>query len=488
MSIKKGIDEKLNVKPGYFHLIHNSAYEGPCRTGSGVQLTKEFDEKIGAEKFKNFKETLNKVCPANVKMLEPAYLTWTDEFILREEQIQKASKDVDNTDIFLFDGVFHQFPANEIAMRFRKPVGIIGCCASTDGVAPLLAKGLEAYGYIDPEHAASHLSLLRVKKAIQNTRVLVVLKKEIVSKGVLSTITDLEKLKRDLGINFYYINAEELNEAVRKTTKEQKKRAAVVTKELISSSEKNAMTEENIQKSAEFYIVIRDLLEHYECNAFTMPCFEVCATRVFNDEFKVTPCLTHSLLKEEGIPSACEADINVLLAINVLINLTGKAPHMGNTHPLASESKTDQSTPSGLEIVPEVEGQENIISTWHSVATRKMKGIDGELLPYNLQSFTQSGWGATIRYDYSRDKGETITLLRFHPTGKKMFAVKAKIVAGAGIDKVGCDNGLYYKVKDVKDFFKKQTQFGHHFAWVYGDYIEELIDLGDVLDVEVVTA
>ncbi|MFO7853489.1 MAG: hypothetical protein ACQERS_08135 [Bacteroidota bacterium] len=486
MSIKKGIDVKLNVKPGYFHLIHEEAYEGPCRSGSGEQLTKEFDEKIGRQKFEDFKTTLNTVFSDEVTILEPSYLKWTDEFILREKQIQKLMDDSERADLFLFDGVFHQFPANEVAIRFRKPVGVIGCCASTDGVAALRAKGLESYGYIDPYDAAKHLPFLRVKKAFQNTKILVVLKKEIISKGVLSSFTDLEKLKVDLGVNFTFINAEELFDHVRTITSEQRNRAGAVTDELINNAEKNTMAKENIQKSAEFYIVIRDLLEKYECNAFTMPCFEVCATRFFNDEFQVTPCLAHALLKEEGIPSACEADINVLMAINVLINLTRKAPHMGNTHPLAQEVKTDQSTPSGLEVIPEVQGKENIVSTWHAVPTRKMKDIDGDNIPYNIQSFTNSGWGATIRYDYNRDKGEVITLLRFHPTSKKMLAVKGNIVAGAGLDTIGCSTGVYYQVADVKDFFKKQLEFGHHYAWVYGDYIEKLKDLGEVLGLEVV--
>ena len=332
------------------------------------------------------------------------------------------------------------------------------------------------------------MPLLRVKKAIKNTKVLVVLKKEIISKGVLSTITDLERLKIEQGVNFTYINAEELFNEVRAISREQKNRAETITDEIINHAEKNAMTKENIQKSVEFYIVIRDLLEKYECNAFTMPCFEVCATKVFNDEFQFTPCLAHSLLKEEGIPSACEADINVLMAMNVLINLTRKAPHMGNTHPVAQEEKTDQSIPSGLEIVPEIQDKENIVSTWHAVPTRKMKGIDKDNIPYNIQSFTHSGWGATLRYDYNRDKGETITLLRFHPTGKKMFAINGEIVTGAGIDKVGCPTGFYWKVADVKDFFKKELEFGHHYAWVYGNYIEQLKDLGEVLGLEVVTA
>jgi L-fucose isomerase-like protein len=489
MSINKGIDLKLNVKPSYFHLIHESAYEGPCRTGIGEQLTKEFDQKIGEEKFKNFKNVLNTVFSTDyINMLEPEYLTWTDEFILREKEIKKLTNDLNEADLFLFDGVFHQYPASEIAIRFKKPVGVIGCCASDDTTASLRPKGLEAYGYIDPEDASRHMPLLRVKKAIRNTKVLVVLKKEIISKGVLSTITDLEKLKVKLGVNFIYINAEELFDDVRAIRGEQKQRAEVITDELINNAERNTMTRENIQKSVEFYIVIRDVLEKYECNAFTMPCFEVCATRVFNDEFHFTPCLAHSLLKEEGIPSACESDINALMAMNILINLTRKAPHMGNTHPVAHEEKTDQSIPSGLEVISEIKNKKNIISTWHAVPTRKMKGINKGFMPYNIQSFTQSGWGATLRYDYNRDKGEKITLLRLHPTGEKMFAVKGKIVAGAGLDTVGCPTGLYWKVSDVKDFFKKQLDFGHHYAWVYGDYIEQLKDLEKVLGLEVVTA
>jgi hypothetical protein len=488
MSLKKGIDVKLNVKPVYFHLIHEQAYEGPCRSGSGEQLTKEFDEKIGIEKFQNFKKVLSKNFTNEVNILEPEYMVWTDEFILREKEIGELAGDVNDTDLFLFDGVFHQFPANEISIRFKKPVGIIGCCASTDGVAALRAKGLESYGYIDPQDASKHMPLLRVKKAIKNTKVLVVLKKEIISKGVLSTITNLENLKVDLGVNFTFINAEELFDEVRAITQEQKNRAKTIAGDLFKNAEKNTMTIENIQKSVEFFVVIKDVLEKYECNAFTMPCFEVCATRVFNDEFHFTPCLAHSLLKEEGIPSACEADINVLMAMNILINLTRKAPHMGNTHPLAEEEKTDQSTPSGLQVIPEIRGGKNIVSTWHAVPTRKMKGIDKDNMPYNIQSFTNSGWGATIRYDYSRDKGEVITLLRLHPTGKKMFAIKAEIIAGAGINKIGCDTGVYYQVKDIKDFFKKELDFGHHYAWVYGDYIEQLKDLGEVLGLDVVIA
>jgi len=487
VSIKKGIDIKLNVKPSYLHLIHQEAYEGPCRTGSGEQLTKEFDIKIGEEKFNNFKETLETTYSREINMLEPSYLTWTDNFIFHEKELNKLMKDVAKTDIFLFDGVFHQFPASEIATKTKKAVGIIGCCASTDGVAALRSKGLEAYGFIDHDDASRYLELLRSKKAINNTNVLVVLKDDIISKGVLSTIVNLEDLKNDLGVHFTFINEEEILDEVQNLSKEELNEAKKITNELILNAEKNYMDSKYIFNSVNFYVTVKKMLEKYECNAFTLPCFEICRTKRLNKE-KYTFCLAHSLLKEEGIPSSCEADINVLMAINVLINLTKKAPHMGNTHPLAHEFKTDQSTPSGLEIVKEIKGKKNIVSTWHAVPTRKMKGIDKEMMPYRIQSFTNSGWGVTLRYDFNRDKGETITLLRFHPTGKKMLTVKGKIVAGAGLDTIGCATGVYYQVSDVKDFFKKQLEFGHHFAWVYGDYIEKIKNFGDVMGIEVITA
>ena len=34
---------KLNVKPVYVHLVHRSAYMGPCRGGTWEQLERSYD-------------------------------------------------------------------------------------------------------------------------------------------------------------------------------------------------------------------------------------------------------------------------------------------------------------------------------------------------------------------------------------------------------------------------------------------------------------
>ena len=109
-------------------------------------MTPGFDREMGEQKCADFKDTLQREQSDEVNMMDPVYLTWTDPYISTEEQMRKLTGDMTDADLFLFDGVFHQFPASEILTRYRKPVGIIGCCASTDGVAAIRAKGLTAYG------------------------------------------------------------------------------------------------------------------------------------------------------------------------------------------------------------------------------------------------------------------------------------------------------------------------------------------------------
>ena len=50
--VKKSIDVELNVQLVYIALIHEYAYEGPCRFGPPEALTQEFDLMNQAEIFK----------------------------------------------------------------------------------------------------------------------------------------------------------------------------------------------------------------------------------------------------------------------------------------------------------------------------------------------------------------------------------------------------------------------------------------------------
>ena len=43
------------------------------------------------------------------------------------------------------------------------------------------------------------------------------------------------------------------------------------------------------------------MMERYDCNAFTTPCKELCASRL-PQRYKFVPCMTHSLNKDDRIP------------------------------------------------------------------------------------------------------------------------------------------------------------------------------------------
>ena len=50
---------------------------------------------------------------------------------------------------------------------------------------------------------------------------------------------------------------------------------------------------------------------------FLLACHELCTTEI-PQQRKFTPCMCHSILKDEGIPSGCEEDLNALMAMVIL--------------------------------------------------------------------------------------------------------------------------------------------------------------------------
>ena len=102
-----------------------------------------------------------------------------------------------------------------------------------------------------------------------------------------------------------------------------------------------------------------------------------------------------------------------------------------------------------------------------------------------LQCFTEDQWGATMRYHYNRDMGETVTMVRFNPQGTRLLAAKGVIVTETDYDKIGCDTGLLVSVANKGKFFKAQCNYGHHMTWAYGDIADQLEDLGDMLGFQV---
>ena len=112
--------------------------------------------------------------------------------------------------------------------------------------------------------------------------------------------------------------------------------------------------------------------------------------------------------------------------------------------------------------------------------------MDKPDVPYQIISFTNDLWGATLRYDFSRDKGKVVTLSRFHPAGEKMMLTKGKILSSENVNKIGCALRTYISMNNEMELMRIQSEFGHHMAMVLGDYTRELKDVARMMNVEVV--
>ncbi len=459
---------RVKVKPVLPFLVHSGVYEGPCRVGNEKTLNPEFERSRAEENLKKFCETLKSKLTREGELLDPTIIEWGEDWIIPRKELEKLDRDSRDADLFLIvSSGLPQYPSIEIARRYRKPVAMLGQVASVDVAAYLRARGMEGYAFIDHDELNRFIRLLRVRKSLRRTRILIVSDGNMLPVGVVSSVWNMEDVKSRFGIDYKFISSNEVFEEMDKVlqSESEQRKAEEITDRLIDKADRVHMDRKHILQSVNFYLAVKNLMRKYGCNSFVIPCFELCVKRI-PAERKVTFCLTHSLLKDEGYPSACEGDINVLLAMTLLMYLSRKSAYMGNSYLL--------------------DKKENIIAIHHDVPGLKMKGLEEPDLPYEIRNFTVGGWGATIRYDFSRDRGETVTMARFNPTATKLLVAKGKIVGCGGFDMVGCSLRAEIRVRDAVKLFHSEMEFGHHLAMVYGDYTEDLKNLGKIMGFEVV--
>lgn len=474
IDIESPLDKKITVKPISWTMIHIHAYQGPCRYGKGYTLTSEYDEEVEKKALARFTQLIDEnIDKTRFNVLEPVALNWNEDFVIRDDVWDAVLKDYGNTDIFLINGVrLPQRFITELAKRTDKPILVmpteksLAKCGHVDTSAYLYALGYKnIYPCMDIHDVAGTMNALHLKEALRNTRVLFPQKGPSPSYGCLSSYISLDRITERLGVSFSCIQAEEVFEAIDALTPAERKMAEELTEELIEQSEGLHMEKTYMPRDYWFYLAIRKMLQEYGCNAFTIPCFEICATREL-DKRKFTFCLAKTLLREERIPSACAGDVGSVISNLIMMAIAGAAPYMGNTMVW--------------------KGDENLCRIHHDSPTRFMKGYDKPRMPYQIAPFTLDDWGTTIRYNFDADKGASVTLINISPDMTKLAIVSGTVDGCDDFVTAECKLAMRFKVKDIRDFFNCQKYVGSHFSMVYGDWKHELLKAAEVLGMEAV--
>ena len=170
--------------------------------------------------------------------------------------------------------------------------------------------------------------------------------------------------------------------------------------------------------------------------------------------------------------------------------MTGQHPYNGN---LFSIFRTDGEWPpaAGLaekDIPLVIENEEHTLSIHHSVPHNffvdPKKGDN-----YCIRTFTMDRqFGPAMRYDFGKLKGDTVTLCRIAPDLNHMFIERATILCNDGYERTSCNGGFVFTVEDRKKFWNAAKRAGNHICAVYGDYVEDMEVLAEMLDMEVIRA
>ena len=490
------LDTQITVKPIFSSLIHSDVWEGPCRA-SAVEPAKE---KIAArEKLKNIMDNLKADLNPDFRLLEPLVIEYSEDFWISPDDLAKLEKDRDKVDVYVIGYVsMPNYIVSIIAETLKKPVvilaGPIGGFVTADAIAYLKSKGLEGHAALDTQELNHILSLFKTRKTFQQTNILIITDRGLPPYPVRSVI-DVSVLKNKFGIGNHFVSYREFINTLEEVinNKEWGEKTEDRAKQLIRNAEESHIDKQYVKRSFEFYYAVRELMQKYGCNAFTVECFELCASRLA-EKYKITPCFVHTLLKDEGIASACEGDLNALLSMRLLMSVANKSSFMGNPYSFAKDR----------------------ISMNHSVPGIKMAGYDHPDLPYDLRHFVKSGWGTKVMIDFTKLKEKAVTLARIDPLGRKIFLAIGEIVGCTGFKKgdslstlrkakisvdpereksmeddvslIGCSLTAHIKVPDARESMRKLTDFGSHLSMVYGDYTREIDELGDMMGLEVVHA
>jgi len=481
--MKKAIDVKINIKPVYSNLVHTDIWEGPCRVGPPELLDPEYERRAGQEQFSMLKKRLEDNLDLRFcNILEPVYIEWDESFVVRERELDKLKADLSEVDVFLIN---YRVPGIE---KFGKTISMIDKSpTSLDLIGFYRGIGLDAFYGVTYEEYNHWIFLRYVRKAVANTKWLILSATEQLTESVNCCIADLYSLTQKYGIRnnrlpmrtvFDLMDEMELTEDM----------VAQAESLLAEASHANVMGVERVSGDVKFREAVLQLMERYDCNGFTINCKALCASK-HPWKHKITPCLCHSLNKDAGIPSACEEDTNALLTMTLFTYMAQKAIYMANPEIIMAGTRTYEflHIPSAPEDSQKLY-PDTLLELHHAVPARKMAGYDKPDLPYFLSPFTQEGFGTRFQIDLTKDAPEqTVTLARFNRTGDAVIVAKAHFV-GTHLRDSYCSPYNWLTMEgDVGKFRHRLADgsYGAHLCLAYGDYVSDWQELGELMGFKV---
>ena len=450
---ERAMDVKLVVRPIVGCLTHSHFWEGPCRAGHRENMTTEAENAAADAAFAKAKEQL-KSATDKINFLDAIDARYDEKFVVGRDVFEQIEEGMDKVDFFLC--MNWRIPKLE---RYKKPIVIMqNGNEGIDFSAYCRSIGLETYVAMDIQDLNEIAELLWVRKAVANTRALVLTAGGQPTFGIQSLIRDPEIIRQKYGFEVIKLPFHDIFKYMDQITDEE---AQPIADRIVNGSKETKVNVEWFLNDIKYYLAAKKMMDVYDCNAFSTACHELCTSEI-PQERKFTPCVCHSLLKDEGIPSGCEEDLNAMLAMSIMQYAANRPAFMGNPN-----HETDE-----------------LLRIHHAVPALCMNGFGTKPLEYKLWAFTGQGFGGKLQVDFTENKEDAVTLARFNPLGDTM-CVKTGEVIRSEFDEVYCSPYYFIKMDDARTYMHNLASFGHHQVLIFGDYSKQLKKIAKVMGFEI---
>ena len=217
-------------------------------------------------------------------------------------------------------------------------------------------------------------------------------------------------------------------------------------------------TAEEIEKSGQIYVGMKDLMQEHGADAITVDCLGL----FYNGKAPAYPCLGFFQLNNDGKVGACEADLQSTVTMLAITYLTGKPGYISD---------------------PVIDTSKNQIIYAHCVASNKVHGPEGPTSTYYIRSHSEDRKGASVRVLLPLN--EMTTTLRFNPVTREVVFHQAKSVANIDEDKA-CRTKLAAEVRDVRKLMEEWDRWGWHRVTFYGDLRQPVETISSLLGFKMV--